>query len=249
MLRPLKSEDASLLTSIRLRIRRKRALSLFYEEVYRKYAACLARCPTDGIAVELGSGGGFVKSVLPCVMTSDVVGYPEVDCVVDATRMPFDDESLRAILMMNVFHHIPDVVAFLNQATRCLKPGGRIFMLDQHLTWFSRLVYRYGHAEPFDPESPEWRFEGRLSGANGALAYVVFERDRHIFEQRFPRLRLVTFRSHTPLRYFLAGGLRNWTLLPGWASSVAAALDDKLIGVWPTAGSFVDIEIVKSRCL
>ena len=35
----------------------KPALKRFYTEIYGKYADCLTRCPADGLAIELGSGG------------------------------------------------------------------------------------------------------------------------------------------------------------------------------------------------
>jgi SAM-dependent methyltransferase len=239
-------DDPSRIDEVRTLIQRKAALRHYYLEVYEKYAACLRRCPSEGIALELGSGAGFIKSEIPDVMTSDVLPYAGIDRVVDATRMPFEDQSLRAILMMNVFHHIPDAEAFLREASRCLKPGARIYMLDQHVNWFSRFVYRHAHHEPFDPDAKEWRFEstGPLSGANGALATIVFERDRDRFERLHPELRLEVFRPHTPLRYWLAGGLKRWSLLPGWGFSAATFLEQKLS---PGFGCFVDIEIVKAE--
>ena len=68
-------------------------------------------------------------------------------------------------LRLAVFHQFVDELgamltdeiaqgsAFLREAIRCLKPGGRIFMLDQHVNWLSRIVLRYGHHEPFDPDA------------------------------------------------------------------------------------------------
>jgi SAM-dependent methyltransferase len=237
-------DDPERVEALRALIQRKPALRRYYDEVYAKYAECLRRCPPDGIALELGSGASFIKSRIPDVLTSDVLAYPGVDQIVDATRMAFEDGSLRAILMMNVFHHIPDVAAFLREASRCLKVGGRIFMLDQHVNWFSRIVYRHAHHEPFEPDARKWAFasSGPLSGANGALASIVFERDRARFERLHPELRLETFRPHTPFRYFLAGGLKSWSLLPGWGFSLVTRLEEKLL---PGFGCFVDVELVR----
>ena len=96
-------------------IQKKPALRRLYLETYARYAACLRRCPEEGLAVELGSGASFVKQVLPEVITTDVIAYPHVDRVVDGTRMPFADGSVRALLLLNVLHHIPDVSAFLRE--------------------------------------------------------------------------------------------------------------------------------------
>ena len=182
-------------------------------------------------------------------MTSDTIPYEGVDRVVDATMMPFADESLRAICMTNVFHHIPDVEAFLREATRCLIPGGRVLIVDQHPGWISTPIYKNIHHEPFRMNAVDWRFDstGPLSGANGALAWIVFRRDRKRFEASFPELELTQYRPHSPLRYWLSGGLKPWSLLPQWAFGVATKLDRALIAIAPETGSFVDVELLKRK--
>lgn len=231
---------------IRSLIQSKKSLRLYSLEIYQKYKLCLALCPKDGIVLELGSGGGFIKEVIPEALTSDILAYDGVDQVVDATQMPFPDQSLRAIFMSNVLHHIPDVEAFFKEATRTLKPGGRIFMVDQYTGWFSSLIYRNLHHEPFHPHAKEWRFNssGALSGANGALACIVFERDLAQFKTKFP-LKLLRFEPHTPLRYWWMGGLKNWSLLPGVLFPFASFIDHLLIKISPKLASFVDIELVR----
>ena len=173
------------IAEIRAVIEAKPALRRFYADVYARYAASLAQCPNQGLALELGSGGGFAQQVVPQLVTTDVLPYVGVDRVVDATRMPFEDASVRFIGLLNVFHHIPDVVAFLCETVRCLAPGGRLLLIDQPPGWIGKPVLRYLHHEPFCPSAKDWRFEstGPLSGANGALAWIVFMRDRGKFVQ------------------------------------------------------------------
>lgn len=130
----------------------------FYTEIYARYAACLSACPNEGLAVELGSGGGFAQRMIPELVTTDVLPYDGVDRVVDATRMPFADQSVRFIGMLNVFHHIPDVAAFLREAGRCLVPGGRLLLIDQHPGWIGKPVLRFLHHEPFCPDATDWKF-------------------------------------------------------------------------------------------
>jgi len=233
---------------LRARIQSKPALRKYYLEVYCKYTDCLARCPSRGLALELGSGAGFAKDLIPDLVTSDTIPYEGVDRVVDATAMPFEEGSLRAIFMLNVFHHIPDAAAFLRQAQRCLVPGGRVLIVDQFPGWFSRWIYRYAHHESFHPEARDWKFDstGPLSGANGALAWMVFERDRAQFEAEFPALRLERYEPHTPLRYWLTGGLKGWSLLPGWAFGTATAIDQGLMKLGRGWASFLDVELVRA---
>lgn len=240
-------DDPDREAQLRRRIQGKGALRRLYTATYRRYAACLERCPRDGLAVELGSGGGFVKQVLPAVVTSDVIAYADVDQVVDATAMPFADGSLRALFLQNVLHHLPDVSAFLREAERCLAVGGRLLIVDQYPGWIGGPIYRHLHHERFDEHTVDWRFPstGPLSAANGALAWIVFERDRLRLQREHPLLQLVAFRRHTPLCYWLAGGLKHWSLLPGPLFGAAALLDRALIRLSPRWASFVDIELCR----
>jgi SAM-dependent methyltransferase len=186
-------DDPARIDALRARIRGKRALASWYRECYAKFAECVARCPPSGAVLELGSGAGFLKQLMPEVVTSDVLPYAGVDRVVDASRLPFAAGELRAILMLNVLHHLPDVEAFFREAERCLASGGRVFLVDQYLGRISTPILRHLHHEPCDPGAASWGFasSGPLSGANGALAWIVFERDRALFERRFPELRLL----------------------------------------------------------
>lgn len=235
------------IAELRGTIAAKPALKRFYCDVYARYAACLAKCPSGGLAVELGSGGGFVQEAIPEMITSDILPYEGVDRVVDATRMPFADGSLRFLGMLNVFHHIPDVEAFLRESVRCLIPGGRMLIIDQHPGWIGKPILRYLHHEPFRPEAETWRFEssGPLSGANGALAWIVFVRDVRVFRRDFPELRLSRYQPFAPFSYWLAGGLKSWSLLPDSLAGVASGLDRALLGISEDFGCFVEIEIAR----
>jgi SAM-dependent methyltransferase len=240
-------DDPGRVEELRTLIQEKAGLRSYYLEVYRRYSQCLQRCPPEGIALELGSGGSFVKEVIPEILTSDTLPYAGVDRVIDATKMPFADNSLKGIFMLNVFHHIPDVAAFLQEAARCLKPEGRLLIVDQHPGWIGWPIYRFVHHEPFDAKAANWQFQstGPLSGANGALAWIVFRRDQDKFKALFPTLQLLKYEPHTPLTYWLSGGLKRWSLVPQWAVDWVRAVDGMLLKVSRELGAFVDIEIVK----
>lgn len=234
-------------SEIRAAIERKPALKKFYLEAYREYRRCLDQAPQGGIALELGSGAGFAKEAIPELVTSDLIPYPGVDLVIDGTRLPYPDSSVALLCMTNVFHHIPDVAAFLSEAERCLLPGGRVLIVDQHVGPLSRPILKYLHHEPFHPEAKRWSFEsaGPLSGANGALAWIVFRRDLGLFEKRHPGLKLLRYQPHTPLLYWLSGGLKRWSLVPSRGIATVQRADRLLARLWPDLGSFVHIELVR----
>lgn len=232
---------------IRRIVRKKGALRRLYLETYQKYLNCLSRCTPDGIVLEIGSGAGFAKEIIPQIMTSDVVSYPGVDLILDATKINFPDNSLSCICMFNVLHHIPNTPAFFNEALRCLAPGGRVCMVEPYPGWIGAWIYQYLHHEDYDPLVESWEFnsKGPVSDGNNALPYVIFQRDIEKFKQQFSSFSIVNFNPHTPLRYWLTGGLKSWSLLPTWAFSFFTWADQKLINISPKFGSFVDIELVK----
>lgn len=241
-------DDPSRGQSISCAIRRKPSLNSLYREFYDRYRHVLKSCPESGLAVEIGSGVGFARECLPELTTTDLLAYDGLDLVMDARHMPFADQSVRFFCLLNVFHHIPDVAAFLSECQRCLKPGGRLLIVDQYPGWLSHWIFRYLHHEPYRPEAVDWSFRstGPLSGANGALAWIVFIRDRCRFERQFPHLQIARIEPHTPLRYWLSGGLKHWTLLPRRLWRLATRLDCLLLKCSGRWGSFLDVELVRT---
>lgn len=240
-------DDPRRITQLRELLLRKSFLRTIYEGIYARFAEEARRCPAGGRIVEIGSGAGFLKELIPEVLTTDVLPYAGVDQVVDAARLPFPDESLRAICMLNVFHHLPDVSRFLLEAQRCLAPGGRLLLADQHPGLIGAPIFKYFHHEPFDMDAVDWSFAstGPLSGANGALAWIVFRRDLSKMQALTPKLKLERYAPILPLSYWLAGGLKPWSLVPGWAGALPRLLDRLLLALSPNFGSFVEIELVK----
>ncbi len=200
-----------------------------YDLWYRRLLADCDSVPAAGAIVELGSGSGYLKEVRPGVITSDVIpGIAQI--VFDGRRLPFRSGSLRALLLTHVFHHIPDVRLFLEEAQRVLVPGGVISMVEVTHTPFGRLFFSRVHPEPYDDRTAEWSFpEGHsILDSNQALSWIVFSRDRATFERQFPALRIER-REYLPwLSYLLSGGVNLRTFVPRFTAPVFAALDTVL---------------------
>ena len=88
-------------------------------------------------------------------------------------------------------------------------------MIEPWRTVWSEWVYTYLHTEPFIPhgtwETPD---SGPLSGANGALPWIVFERDRLHFAEQFPQWRIAGITPLMPIAYLLSGGVSMRSLMP-----------------------------------
>ncbi|MBI2423726.1 MAG: methyltransferase domain-containing protein [Candidatus Hydrogenedentes bacterium] len=197
-------------------VQRKRFLRHIYCDWYRRMANAAASAP-PGPRVEIGSGPGFLKTIVPGVITSELVCVGSVDLVFSCESMPFASNSLSVLFLQNVFHHVPHPALFLQEAARCLRIGGRIVMIEPYNTPWSRIVWKRLHHEAFEVEAG-WELPGStpLSTANGALPWIVFERDRALFDQNFPQLRVTHLRPFMPLSYLLSGGVSMRSLAPGF---------------------------------
>ncbi|MBE0697106.1 MAG: methyltransferase domain-containing protein [Anaerolineaceae bacterium] len=228
-------DDPNLTVSRKSILQKKNFLRSIYMDWYQTLTHFIPE--GNGAVVELGSGAGFLDESYPTLIQSDILWIPSIDLVMDGRALPFAKESVKAIVMTNVLHHIPDACAFFNGAKDCLVPGGVIAMVEPWNSAWSGWIYRNLHHEPFFPESPTWEFQtsGPLSGANGALPWILFERDREQFFQMFPQFQLKYLNPVMPLRYLMSGGFSTRELAPGW-SYPAWRLVERLF--WPIKRHF-----------
>lgn len=205
----------------RIIIRSKGFLRRLYTEWYRLIQEHLP--DGEGGVAELGSGAGFMKECMPEVITTEVLALKGIDIQIPPDgRLPFADAGLRAIVMTDVLHHIGTPRFFFNEAARTVRPGGAIVMIEPWVTPWSSFIYRRLHPEPFRPDASQWEFpaQGPLSGANGALPWIIFERDREQFEKEFPEWRITLIKPMMPFAYLLSGGVSMRALCPRWAYNV-----------------------------
>jgi SAM-dependent methyltransferase len=216
-------------TELRRRIvRDKPFLRRIYEEWYVHIAATLP--PGPGPVVELGSGAGFLADFIPGLITSEILRVPGIDLVLDAVSLPFEGQSLRAVAMTNVLHHVARPRRVLEEIARCVRRGGVVSMIEPWVSPWSRVIYRQLHHEPFFPEKPEWEStaSGPLHGANSALPWILFHRDRERFENELPQWSIRSVEPLMPFRYLVSGGVSRRSLVPGWSFSLWRALEASL---------------------
>jgi len=228
-------------------IRKKRFLKRLYIDFYNEFRKFVSDNIEDKFLVELGSGGGFIKDIIPNVITSDVINLPNVDRCFSALNMPFDDNAVDAFFMFDVLHHISNTPAFFEELNRCLKIGGKAVLIEPANTLWSRFIYRNFHHEAFDP-SGDWGFEhtGPLSSANGAVPWIIFYRDRPRFEREFPSLRILLLKPHTPFRYLISGGVSMRQLLPSFTYDIVKGIEMVLSPFNRYLGMFLTIELEKT---
>jgi SAM-dependent methyltransferase len=220
-------------------------LKAIYDEWYRMLAESVPTGP--GGVLELGSGAGHCAQFIPSLITSEVRACAGVRLAAAAERLPLANQSLRAIVMTNVLHHLPDVSQFFSEASRVVRTGGRILMIEPWVTPWSRFVYQHLHHEPFDPERTAWSIssQGPLSGANSAMPWIVFSRDRSTFETQFPQLTVEWIRPFLPFRYLVSGGVGLRSLVPAFTYPAWAALERLLEPRMDWLGMFAFVMVRK----
>jgi SAM-dependent methyltransferase len=225
------SQAADEIQSDARKIRQNPLLRAIYANVYRRL---LHEVPPDRFPrlLELGSGGGFLKELAPHVTTSEFAAVPGIDRRVDATRLDeaFDSTSLDAICAFNVFHHLPDVAAFLHGATQVLRPGGRIALVEPWFTSIGQWFHRVIHHEPYLADPNDWRIigEGRLAGANSRLPTSVFRDSDARLEKDFPHLRVLKREPIHKWLYLFSGGLKLNTRIPTALAERLVRLDERI---------------------
>ena len=148
----------------------------------------------------------------------DVVHSEFNDRRIDAMDMDISDNDLSVIYAQNVFHHIPAPEKSLSEPDRIQKQGGGIILIEPFCGALAAFIYsKFITEEIFDKKQVGWSSDhkGPMLGENQALSYIVFKRDRDIFEKKFPQFQIVeTAVLPNYMRYILSGGLNFRQLIP-----------------------------------
>jgi SAM-dependent methyltransferase len=190
---------------------------------------------SKGKRVEIGAGVSFFKKKYPEIVSTDIKTAENLDMVVDAQNMPFENNSIRAIYGINCFHHFPDPDKFFHELERVLEDGAGCVLIDPYYGFTARRFYKkIFDSETFDMTQQAWKNEslGFMNGANQALSYIVFKRDKKLFEQRYPKLEIVLQRPlNNYLRYLFSGGLNFRQVLPSFCGPLLMLFEGMLYPV------------------
>ena len=226
----------------------KPILRLIYHDYYRRITA---RCK-PGRTLEIGGGSGNLKAWLSGVVSTDIVSAPWLDVIADAHSLPFADASFDNIVMVDVLHHLSKPREFFIEASRLLRPSGRIVMVEPGITPVSWALFKLLHDEPVRMDIDALGDKPLSNAAdpwdaNQAIPTLIFNREPGRFEQCLPALRIAESSWLSLIAYPLSGGFKRWQLMPTAAARLLLRIEDLLMPVLGGLMAFRLLIVVERR--
>lgn len=204
-------------------------------ELYRDYHRLLLEACPAGLLLDIGGGTAHIKESRPDAISVDILRFPGIDVVADAHHLPFRDELLSGIIMLDVLHHLERPIDFLREAARVLKRGGRLAMIEPAMTTVAHPFYDRIHEEPVDmtadPFAPVAVNPDRDPfDANQAIPTLLFSdaRARDRLQQTVPALKVRRVDWLSLFAYPMSGGFQPWSLIPGAMVKPVLALERRV---------------------
>jgi len=215
-------------------------------EVYSNYFKKIQDSCVNGITLEIGGGSGNLKDYLNNIISIDIQHASWIDVVGDAQFLPFRNDSVDNIVLLDVLHHIQFPKLFFKEASRVLKSRGRIILLEPGITPVSQFFYSYFHHEPVDMNTDPL-LEGKIKNSrdpydsNQAIPTLLFGKYKSKFEKIFPNFKFVEKKFFGLLAYPLSGGFKKWSLITKNMVPLILKFEYKLI---PLFGKFMGFRLL-----
>lgn len=202
-------------------------------EIYRRFYVEIAkevRRDLQGETVEIGSGIGNLKSVMPDALATDLFPNPWLDRIENAYALSFADGSVANLILFDVWHHLEYPGTALAEFHRVLATGGRLVIFDPAMGMLGRIVYGLFHHEPLGlrDEICWWAPTGfspaemTYYAAQGNAQRVFFS-DKWV--SRLGSWRVVRRTLWAAISYAASGGFRGPQLYPRSLLPAMRALD------------------------
>ena len=225
-------------------------------DIYTSYYKMILKDINDEAKIiELGGGSGNFKQFEPRVISSDIVPSDYLDMCFDAHNMPFENNEVSSIVMIDVLHHLSNPILFFKEVARVLKNRGRIIILEPYPSLFSSIVYKLFHPEPFIFDVDYFnKIETETKDpwdSNQAISYLLFFKHRDKFLKYFKdsgiNLKFLKIKKLSCILYPLSGGFENRQLIPDFLIPFFKIIEFLFIPLRPLFAfrDYVVIEIEK----
>jgi SAM-dependent methyltransferase len=228
----------------------KPVLRRAYREFHERIAAHLDP-RLDGKIVELGSGIGNIRDVIPTCIRTDLFPNPWIDRIESAYSLSFKDGECSHLILFDVFHHLRHPRTALDECRRVLQPRGRIILFEPYISLAGRLVYGPLHHEPigFDesiaPDAPA-SFSPAGDGYYAAQgnATRVFWNGEH--PEMLDGWDVVSRERISAWSYALTGGYSKPQLYPAALYGVISSID-KALELVPRLSALRTLIVLRKR--
>jgi SAM-dependent methyltransferase len=197
----------------------KPLLRLIYNNFYKLIAKNLFQ-DKDGYIVELGSGIGKIKSIIPNCICTDVLLNPYIDKKENAYKLDFEDSSVSNLILFDVFHHLEYPGEALSEFYRVLVPSGRVLIFEPAISLLGLVIYGLLHPEPLGIfKKIKWDAPSEFSSINEYDYYVAQANATRIFfsnnqSELNKKWNVIEKIRLSAISYVAAGGYKKIQLYP-----------------------------------
>jgi SAM-dependent methyltransferase len=198
---------------------KKKLLQKVYYGFY-KLIKSNADFSVKGNVVELGSGIGKIKDVIPECITTDIFDNPWVDRVENAYKLNFENKTVSNLILFDVFHHLEFPGNAFDEFRRVLNDNGRIIIFDPCMSALGLVSYGLLHHEPisitkeiniYAKDNKEVKESGYYAAQGNA--YRIFQKQKK-YKTLLNGLDIIKYRKYSAISYLLSGGYSKPQLYP-----------------------------------
>lgn len=206
----------------------KPLLKLIYNSFYQLISEYI--CHSDGLIVELGSGIGNVKEVIPNCLRTDIFPNPWIDQQENAYKLSFESGTISNLIILDVFHHLRYPGTALEEFNRVLTDKGRVIVFEPYLSLFGLLIYGLIHHEDLGiNEQIQWKTPNNQQIENDTYYAAAGNASRIFFGKKFlPILsewNIIEKKRMSAVSYIASGGYSGPQLYPLNAYSIVKHID------------------------
>jgi len=229
---------------------RKPVLRRAYRDFHERIAAHLDRS-LSGKIVELGSGIGNIRDVIPGCIRTDLFPNPWIDQVENAYTLSFGDGDCSHLILFDVFHHLRHPRTALQECRRVLQSRGRVILFEPYVSLTGRLVYGPLHHEPIGFGQPIVAdAPPSFAPANDGYYAAQGNATRVFWNGEHPEILdgwdVVARERIGAWPYALTGGYSKPQLYPDALYGVMTAVD-RVIGLVPALSALRTLVVLRKR--
>jgi len=215
----------------------KPILQKIYKQFYLQLASYINLNKTGKI-VELGSGIGNMKSVVPQCISTDIFPNPWLDQVENAYQLSFTNGEVSHLILFDVFHHLEFPGTAFDEFDRVLNQGGRVILIEPCISWLGRIVYGLLHHEPIGyKDDITWKAHSKFDPANNSY-YAAQGNATRIFVKKeslnhLTNWKIVEIKRFSALAYVGSGGYSKPQMYPNFMYGMIKGIE-KICDLFPT---------------